>query len=94
MRGAFAFQFEDDHAGIMAGGKEIEGGVAGNHPEPVILPPERVKASPLGHVPDADAFILAVAQDELLSRVEAGAADIVVVAPAGVHLPRLGEEGW
>ena len=31
---------EYDHASVVASCKEIEGGVAGNHPEPVILPPE------------------------------------------------------
>ena len=50
-----------------------------------------MQAGPLGHVPHADALVLAVAEDELLARVEDGAADVVVVAAAGVHLPGLGE---
>ena len=57
---------------------------------PVVLPPEGVETGPLGHVPDADALVLAVAEDELLAGVEDGAADVVVVAAAGVHLPGLG----
>merc|ERR1719151_163418 len=73
----------------MASSKEIEGGVASNHPEPVILPPERVKTGALGHVPNPDALVLTVAQDQLLPGVKDGTADIVVVAPAGVHLPSL-----
>ena len=115
----------------MASSKEIEGGMASNHPEPVILPPEVshqksqefpgtrfcevkpecVKTGALGHVPNPDALVLAVAQDQLLPAhtgqgqdqalarqglspwVEDGAADIVVVAPASVNLPSLGEEG-
>ena len=64
----------------------------------------------LGHVPNADALVLAVAQDQLLPVhdnskdtdnfdegspwVEDGTADIVVVAPACVHLPSLVEERW
>ena len=36
-----------------------------------------------------DALVLAVGQDELLPRVEDGAANIVVVAAAGINLPGL-----
>ena len=111
----------------MASSKEIEGGMASNHPEPVILPPEVshqksqefpgtrfcevkpecVKTGALGHVPNPDALVLAVAQDQLLPAhdkskdsnfgkslpwVEDGTADIVVVASARVHLPSLGDK--
>ena len=69
-----------------------------------------MKTGALGHVPNADALVLAVAQDQLLPVhdnskdndnfgegspwVEDGTADIVVVAPACVDLPSLVEEGW
>lgn len=45
---------------------------------------------PLAHVPDSDAFVLGVAEDEFLSRVEQTAGDVVIVTTAGVYLPRLG----
>ena len=51
MRGPLTLQLEDDHAGVVARGKEIEGGMAGNDPEAVVLPPEGVEAVPLAHVP-------------------------------------------
>ena len=52
MRGPLTLQLEDDHAGVVARGKEIEGGMAGNDPEAVVLPPEGVEAVPLAHVPN------------------------------------------
>lgn len=55
-----------------------------------MFPPEGVQASPLGHVPDADELVLAVGEDELVSRVEQHAGHVVVVATACVHFPRLG----
>lgn len=66
--------------------------------------PEGVQTGALGHVPDPDALVLAVAQDQLLSAhdkskdgnfgksspgVKDGTANIVVVAPACIHLPSL-----
>ncbi len=45
--------------------------------------------TPLGHVPDADALVLRVAEDEFLTRMEKDARHVVVVSPARVHLPRL-----
>lgn len=45
---------------------------------------------PLAHVPDSDAFVLRVAEDEFLSWVEQTAGHVVIVTTAGVHLPRLG----
>ena len=42
------------------------------------------------HVPDADGLVLAVADDQLLSRVEDDARHIVKVAATRVDLPRLG----
>lgn len=44
---------------------------------------------PLAHVPDSDAFVLRVAEDEFLSRVEQTAGHVVIVTTAGVHLPSL-----
>ena len=70
-----------------------------------------MKTGALGHVPNPDALVLAVAQDQLLPAhtgqgqdqalarqglspwVEDGAADVVVVATAGVHLPGLQQSG-
>ena len=88
----FTFQLEDDHASIVPGGKEIKGGMTSDHPESVILPSKCVETRALGHVPDSYALVLAVAQDKLLSWVEDGTADIVVVASARVHLPSLEQD--
>ena len=55
-----------------------------------LLPSEGVETCSLRHVPDANAPVLGVAEDQLLTRVEENAGDIGVVASAGVHLPGLG----
>ena len=60
-----------------------------HHPEAIVLAPERVQARALRHVPNAYAFILRVAHDELLARVKHDARHIVVVSAAGVDLPGL-----
>ena len=51
MRGTLSLQLEDDHAGVVARGKQVEGGMAGNDPETVVLTPEGVQAVALAHVP-------------------------------------------
>ena len=45
---------------------------------------------PFGEVPESDAAVLRVADDELLSRVEHGTRHVVIVTSTGVHLPCLG----
>ena len=44
---------------------------------------------PLGHIPDADALVLRIAEDQLLARVEDGTRHVVVMTATGVNLPRL-----
>ncbi len=51
MRGALPLQLEDDHAGVVSRGKQVQGGMAGNHPEAVVLAAEGVQTVPLAHVP-------------------------------------------
>ena len=53
MRGSLALQLEDDHTGVVAGREEVEGGVAGDDPETVVLPAEGVQAVALAHVPNS-----------------------------------------
>ena len=45
---------------------------------------------PLAHVPDPDAFVLGVTENELLSGVKQTAGHVVIVTTAGVHFPGLG----
>lgn len=63
--------------------------MGGHDPETVILPAEGVQAGALVHVPHLDALVFTVGQNQLLPRVEQGARDVVIVASAGVHFPRL-----
>ena len=73
----------------MAGGEEVEGGVGGDDPESVVLPPEGVQAGPLGRVPHPDGLVLGVGDDQVLPRVEDDAGHVVIVAAASVHFPSL-----
>ena len=84
-----AFQLEDNHAGVVSGGKEVEGGVGRHDPEPVVIATERLEGGALGHVPNTDRLVLGVGQDQLLTRVEGHAGHVVVVTAASVDLPSL-----
>ena len=77
----------------MAGGEEVEGGVGGDDPESVVLPPEGVQAGPLGRVPHPDGLVLGVGDDQVLPRVEDDAGHVVVVAAASVNFPSLERQG-
>jgi len=59
------------------------------NPEALVVPPECEEALALGHVPDANAAILTVREDQVLTWMEQHAGHVVVVAAAGVHLPGL-----
>lgn len=72
------------------GGKNVELRVCSQDPEPVVLAAERLKASPFGHVPYPNSFILRVREDKLLSRMEQNGRDVVVVPTASVDFPSLG----
>ena len=87
--GTFAFEFENDHAVVVSGGEQVQRGMHGEDPEAIVLPSEGVDHHALGHVPDANRFVFAVGQDQILSRVENDAGNVVVVASAGVHFPGL-----
>ena len=89
MSWSLPLQLEDNHTSIVTSSKQVESRVTSHHPKPVMLPPESMQTGPLGHVPHSDGFVLAVGQDEFLSRVEDGAGHIVVVTTACVHLPGL-----
>ena len=65
-------------------------GVHGEDPEAVVGAAVRLDAHALLHVPDADAAVLRVGDDEVVLRVEHDAGDVVRVAAQRVHLPRLG----
>jgi hypothetical protein len=51
MRGPLALQLEDDHAGIVTRGKQVEAGMPGDDPEAVVLAAKCVEAIALAHVP-------------------------------------------
>lgn len=70
--------------------KQVEFWVSSKNPEPVVFPPKRLQAGPLGHVPDADRLVLRVRENELLARVEEDARHVVVVTAASVDFPGLG----
>lgn len=61
-----------------------------DHPEAVMLSPECMKTCSLSEVPHSDTLILAVTDDNILSRVKQYAWDIVIMASTCVHLPCLG----
>lgn len=63
--------------------------MCGHDPKAVVFPAERVEAVALGHVPNADALVFRVGEDQLLARVEQHARHVVVVAAARVHFPSL-----
>lgn len=60
------------------------------HPEAIVVPAEGLHSGPFGHIPDPDALVLGVGEDELLARVEDGTGHVVVVAAARIQLPCLG----
>lgn len=47
------------------------------------------KHSPFRHIPDTDAFVFRIAEDQFLPRVKDSTRDVVVMAPACVNLPGL-----
>ena len=61
--GALAFKLEDDHAGVVPGGEDVQAGVGGDDPKAVVLAPEGVETSTLGHIPYADRLVLGVGHD-------------------------------
>ena len=50
----------------MACCQEVDLWVGAQDPEPVVLPPESLHASALGHVKDADALVLRIGDDQVL----------------------------
>lgn len=55
-----------------------------------MVPAKGLHPGSFGHIPNPDAFVLRVGQDELLPWVEDGTGHVVVVAAACVQLPCLG----
>ncbi len=75
--------------------KQVEVWVSPQHPEAIVVPAEGLHSSPFGHIPDPDALVLRVREDELLARVEDSTGHIVVVSAARIQLPCLGFcKGW
>lgn len=70
--------------------KQVEVWVSTQHPEAIMVPPKGLHPSSFGHVPNPNALVLRVGQDELLPWVEDCTGHIVVVATACVQLPSLG----
>ena len=80
---------ENDHSGIVTGGKDVEGRMSSNNPKSVVLSSEGVQARALGHVPNPDGLVLRVGHDQVLTGMENHAGYVVVVATASVNLPGL-----
>lgn len=90
IRGALTLQFEHDHATVVTRGQQIHLRVGGKDPKPVVLATEGLHAGTLGHIPHADAFVLGVRDDDVLTSVKHDAGHIVDVPAKGVDLPCLG----
>ena len=86
MGGPLVLQLEDNHPPVVTRSEQIEAGVAGEDPEPVVLPPEGVEAGPLVHVPDSEELVLGVRQVQVLTRMKDGAGDVVVVTSTRANL--------
>lgn len=56
-----------------------------------MLPTEGVQTRALGHVPDADGLVLTVGDNQLVSRVEQYAGNVVVVPATCVYFPCLSD---
>mmetsp|Transcript_10477 Transcript_10477/g.18920 ORF Transcript_10477/g.18920 Transcript_10477/m.18920 type:complete len:219 (-) Transcript_10477:503-1159(-) len=83
-------KLEHDHTRIMTGRKKILGTMRGKDPKAISLPTEGLYAHTLGHIPDTNAAILRVGNDEFLLGVEETARYIVGMAAEGIYLPSLG----
>ena len=59
------------------------------YPETFMLATECVKTLALGHVPDANCLVFGVGNNQLGTRVEQNARNVVVVATTGVNLQAL-----
>lgn len=79
-RWPFTLKFEHDKATIVTCRKEIEIGVGGQNPEPIMLPPERLDRGPLREIPHAHGLVLPARHDQFMLRVEKRGGDIVKVA--------------
>ncbi len=71
----------------MASREEVDFGVRGKDPVPVVLALEGVHCGPLVQVPDPDGLILTRRQDEVLVGVKEAAARVLEVASAGIDFP-------
>lgn len=70
--------------------EQVQLGMSGKNPEPIILPPKRLHRRPLAHIPDPNRLILRIRDDQLMLRMEQSDGNIVKVTSAGIDLPRLG----
>ena len=59
------------------------------HPEPIMLSPERLHRRPLRQVPHANSLVLTTRHDKFVFRVEKRGRDVVEVPSTRIHLPCL-----
>lgn len=64
--------------------KQVEVWVSPQHPETIVVTAEGLHSGPFGHIPNPDALVLRVGQDEFLARVEDGTGHVVVVTAARI----------
>ena len=75
-------------APVVPRGQQVYVWVRRQDPEPVVLPPERLHARALGHVPHPDGLVLAVGDDQVLF----GGVGVLVALATGRLLNE--EVGW
>ena len=63
--------------------------MGGEHPEAVVLSPERLHRRALRQIPNANRLVLTARHDQLVLGVEKRGGDVVEVIYAGVDLPSL-----
>ena len=88
-RGALALELEDDQPVIVASSEKVQFRMRREHPETIVLSPERLDRGALGEVPHANGLVLTAGHDQLVFRVEKRGGDVVEVTSACIDLPGL-----
>lgn len=88
-RRTLALQLEDDQTAVVSRSKQVEIGMRGQDPEPVVFSPERLNRGPLREIPHAHGLVLSTRDDQLMLGMEERARNVVEMASARVDLPGL-----
>ena len=71
------------------GSKQVEVGMCGKDPKPIVFSPEGLDCGAFREVPDTHGLVLATRNDEFVFGVEERVGDVVEMTSAGVDLPGL-----